>query len=211
MPSRPSYLLIGALLTALVAIALISWTAWEMSRPVPVVQFGGVRSVAVAPSVQIGGPFTLTDHTGRTVTDEAWRGKFMLIYFGYGFCPDVCPTELQIMSSALDVLEDDAERIQPLFITVDPERDTVEFMADYVSNFHPSMIGLTGQTAAIQAAAAAYRVYFKKVEDDSSAEYLVDHTSFVYLMGPDGKFLTMFRAGAEPQDMARTVASYMGQ
>lgn len=211
MSSRPSYQLIGALLAALAAIGLITWVAWYLTRPAPIGQMGEVRSVAVPPTVQIGGPFSLTDHQGHAVTDEAWRGKLMLIYFGYGYCPDVCPTELQIMSNALDALEDDAERVQPLFISVDPTRDTVEFMADYVSHFHPSMVGLTGSPEAIAKAAKAYRVYYEKVEDESLTDYLVNHSSFIYLMGPDGKFLTMFRAGTDPATMARTIASYLGK
>ena len=120
MVSRPSYPLIAVLLVALAAIGLITWVAWSLTGPTPRVQVGDVRTVAVAPTVKIGGPFTLIDHTGRTVSDATWRGKLMLIYFGYGFCPDVCPTELQIMSGALDALDDeDAARVQPLFITVD--------------------------------------------------------------------------------------------
>lgn len=210
MSSRPSYLLIGSLLAALAAIGLITWIAWDLMRPAPAVQAGDVSSVAIPPTIRIGGPFTLTDHNGRTVTDETWRGKLMLIYFGYGFCPDVCPTELQIMSSALDALEDDAARVQPLFITVDPERDTVDFLADYVTHFHPRLVGLTGSMDAIEKVASEYRVYYEKVKDDSSStEYLVNHSSFVYLIGPDGDFLTMFRSGTNPATMARTIISYL--
>lgn len=209
MASRPSYPLIAVLLAALAAIGLITWVAWTLTRPAPRVQVGDVRTVAIAPAVKIGGPFTLVDQTGATVSDTTWRGKLMLIYFGYGFCPDVCPTELQIMSGALDALGDDAARVQPIFITVDPERDTVEFMADYVSHFHPDMVGLTGTEAAINEAAKAFRVYHRKAVDDSATDYLVDHSSFVYLMGPDGNFLTMFNTGTDPHTMAQTIQSYL--
>ncbi|MEX2616037.1 MAG: SCO family protein [Alphaproteobacteria bacterium] len=209
MASRPSYPLIAVLLAALAAIGLITWVAWTLTRPAPRVQVGDVRTVAVAPTVKIGGPFTLVDQTGKTVSDTTWRGKLMLIYFGYGFCPDVCPTELQIMSGALDALGNDAARVQPIFITVDPERDTVDFMADYVSHFHPDMVGLTGTEAAVNEAAKAFRVYHRKAVDDSATDYLVDHSSFVYLMGPDGDFLTMFNAGTDPRTMAQTIQSYL--
>lgn len=209
MVSKPSYPLIVVLLAALAAIGLITWVAWTLTRPAPRVQVGDVRTVAVAPTVKIGGPFTLVDHTGRTVTDATWRGKLLLVYFGYGFCPDVCPTELQIMSGALDALGEDAARVQPLFITVDPERDTVEFLADYVSHFHTNLIGLTGTQEAVNEAATAYRVYHKKVVEDSATDYLVDHSSFVYLIGPDGNLLTMFNTGTDPRTMAQTILSYL--
>jgi cytochrome oxidase Cu insertion factor (SCO1/SenC/PrrC family) len=209
MPSRPSYLLIGVLLATLAAIGLITWIAWYVTQPEPVAAMGEVSSVAVTPSVQIGGPFALTDHMGNSVTEKTWRGKLTLIYFGYGFCPDVCPTELQIMSNALDALKARGESVQPLFITVDPERDTQEFLADYVTHFHPRLIGLTGSKESIAKAAKAFRVYYEKVEDGSSTDYLMNHSSFIYLMGRNGEFLTMFRAGSDAATMARTIASYL--
>jgi protein SCO1 len=159
----------------------------------------------------IGGPFTLTDQTGRTVTDKTYAGKFELIYFGYTFCPDACPTDLQVMSRALDMLGDSAGRIQPIFITIDPERDTRVVMGDYVSQFHPSLIGLTGTLEQTAAAARAYRVYYKKA--DSPVEggvYVMDHSSFTYLMGPDGSFLESFGPGTGPEDMALRIREIMG-
>jgi len=204
-------MLIGALLATLAAIGLIAWVVWYKTRPVPVMQVGSVSSTAVTPTIQIGGPFALTDNKGRAVTDKTWRGKLMLIYFGYGYCPDVCPTELQIMSNALDAMGKDAKRIQPLFITVDPKRDTVAFLADYVSHFYPRLIGLTGSPEAIRKVADEYRVTYEKVEDDSdaSADYSIDHSSFIYLMGTDGRFLTMFNTGTDAVTLARTIKSYL--
>src|SRR5690606_11015171 len=113
---------------------------------------GSVRTVGEA---LVGGPFALTDHTGERVTDQDFRGRYMLVYFGYTWCPDVCPTELQVISSALDELGDKAAQIRPIFITVDPERDTVAQMADYVANFHPSFVGLTGSSEEVAAVAKA--------------------------------------------------------
>ena len=159
----------------------------------------------------IGGPFTLTDQTGKAVTDKTYAGKYELIYFGYTFCPDACPTDLQVMSSALDMLGSEAARIQPIFITIDPERDTVPVMADYVSHFHPSLIGLTGTPEQTAAAAKAYRVYYKKAPSPvEGGVYLMDHSSFTYLMGPDGGFLESFAPGTDPEDMARRVREIMG-
>jgi len=154
----------------------------------------------------IGGPFELRAHDGQTVTNETFKGVFTLIYFGFTYCPDVCPTELQVMSSALDLLGDDAEKVRPLLITVDPERDTVDIMAQYVANFHPRLMGLTGTPEQISTAASAYRVYYEKVEDPgSNAAYTMDHSSIVYLMGPDGNFIAHFGPGTGPEKMAEKI------
>ena len=128
----------------------------------------------------------------------------MLIYFGYTYCPDVCPTSLSRNASALDILGPEGEEIVPVLITVDPQRDTPELLQSYVPHFHPRMVGLTGTTEQIADVARAYRVYFAKAEEEgaSSDNYLIDHTSITYLMGPDGKFLQHFSHNAEPEAMA---------
>lgn len=154
----------------------------------------------------IGGPFELVMHDGSTVTNETFKGELMLIYFGFTFCPDVCPTELQIMSNALDLVGDDAEQVRPILISIDPERDTPEAMAQYVRHFHPRMTGLTGTPEQIAAAAKAYRVYYERVEDPgSNAEYTMDHSSIVYLMDKEGQFVTHFGPGTKPEKMAETI------
>ena len=144
----------------------------------------------------VGGPFILTDHDSRPVTDGDYKGQYMLIYFGFAHCPDICPSALQVMSAALDEIGETANAIVPIFITVDPERDGVEEVKAYVSAFHPRMVGLTGKPEEVAKAAKAYRVYYRKVEDPgSSGSYTLDHTSIIYLMGPDGKFVTHFTHG----------------
>jgi len=153
----------------------------------------------------IGGPFQLTDHQGRTVTEASFRGRFTLIYFGFTFCPDFCPTSLQIMADALDQIGPAAQRVQPILITVDPERDTVEQLAAYVPSFGPNMIGLTGTMEQISAAARAYRVYFKKADGGSATDYGVDHSSIIYLMGPDGRFITHFTHQATAEQIAAAI------
>jgi protein SCO1/2 len=158
----------------------------------------------------IGGPFELVDQNGKTRTDKDFRGKYMLVYFGYTFCPDVCPTELQVMANAMDQLDDKiASQVQPIFITVDPERDTVQAMADYVPHFSPRLVGLTGTLEQTSAAAKAYRVYYaksyEKGEPKDSDTYLVDHSSFTYLMGPDGKYIRHFNYGVTPEKMAQGI------
>jgi protein SCO1/2 len=159
--------------------------------------------------VQIGGPFSLVDHNGRQVTQADYAGRYLLIYFGYTYCPDVCPTELQTMTEALDLLGDDAKAVQPLFITIDPARDTVPAMADYVSHFYDSFVGLTGSAAQVAAAAKAYRVYYAKGPEEEDGVYLMDHSSFIYLMGPDGGYLAHFGPQTSPQAMADKIRSFL--
>jgi protein SCO1/2 len=153
----------------------------------------GQPSVGTSGSALVGGPFTLTDHKGRTVTEKDFLGRYMLVFFGFTNCPDICPTGLQVVSAALDQLGTKAEQIVPVLITVDPERDTSEVLAEYVKAFHPNMVGLTGSLENIQAVAKAYRVYFKKAQSGTDPkDYTMDHTSIIYLMGRDGKFITHF-------------------
>ena len=158
----------------------------------------------------IGGPFTLTDQDGKRVTEQTYRGKYMLVVFGYTTCPDVCPAELQTMANAMNALGAKADKINPIFITIDPERDTVERMAEYVKNFHAGFVGLTGSPEEIKQAARAYRAYYAKAEGTGSATgYLMDHSAFIYLMNPDGEYVTHFAYGAAPEKIAVTIEKAM--
>lgn len=169
-----------------------------------------VAAVKTSGKALIGGPFSLVDQNGRRVSEKTYKGKFMLIYFGYTFCPDVCPTELQVMSSALDLLGTPAKRIQPIFISIDPERDTVAVLADYMTNFHDSFVGLTGTPQEIKAAAKAYRVYYSKVKEDGSPEdYLMDHSSIIYLMNERGEFVKHFSFGVSPDELAAGIKKFL--
>ena len=152
----------------------------------------------------VGGPFTLTAHTGERISDEAFRGKFMLVAFGFTHCPDVCPAELQVMTAALDEMGPAAERVQPLFITIDPERDTADHLAEYMSYFHPRFIGLTGSREEIAAVAEAYHVWYEKVDGDSP-DYAMDHTSIMYLMDTDGEFVQHFSFGTSADPLAHAL------
>jgi cytochrome oxidase Cu insertion factor (SCO1/SenC/PrrC family) len=166
----------------------------------------GVTSLLYRTSVEtgsgvalIGGPFTLVNQKGETVTEKSFAGKYMLLFFGYTYCPDICPTELQVMSKAIDDLGKNADQITPIFVTIDPERDTREVVANYVSSFHERLIGLTGTPDQIAAMAKAYRVFYAKVANQTSPkDYLMDHSSIVYLMGKDGKFLKHFAYSTDP-------------
>jgi protein SCO1/2 len=158
----------------------------------------------------IGGPFTLVDHNGRTVTDQDFRGRWLLIYFGYTFCPDVCPTSLTLAASALDRL-DPAQRklVVPVFVTVDPVRDTPAVMKDYVGAFLPDMVGLTGSEEQVAAAMKSYKVYAAKAKSDDPASYTVDHSSILYLVGPDGRFVQHFPHGAGIEDVAAGLKKHL--
>jgi protein SCO1/2 len=157
----------------------------------------------------IGGAFTLTDQNGRTVTDQDFRGKLMLVYFGYTFCPDACPTALLQMGQALDTLGADGDAVQPVFITVDPERDTVEQLKTYAANFHPRLAALTGSPAQTAQAAKAYRVYYARAADSGTTDYLMDHTSIIYLMGRDGRYLTHFTHASTPEQIAAAIRKHL--
>jgi len=161
--------------------------------------------------VTIGGPFQLIDHTGKAVTDADFRGKYTLIYFGYTYCPDVCPTSLSIMADALDMLDaDDLDKLVPIFISVDPDRDTPAALADFVPHFHDKMIGMTGTHEQVKAAARAFKSYYAKVnEDDPDGNYLMDHSSITYLMGPDGLYAAHFSHGTPPETMAKRLADIL--
>lgn len=162
-------------------------------------------------TVTLGGPFTLVDNTGKTVTDKDFQGKYMMVYFGYTFCPDVCPTSLGTIAAALDIIgPEKAAKVTPVFITIDPERDTTEVLADYVPNFHPSIVGLGGTVEQVTAVAGSYRAYFAKVNAEEDPEnYSVDHSSVVYLMGPDGQFVVHFSHGTTAEDMSAKLADIL--
>jgi protein SCO1/2 len=152
----------------------------------------------------IGGAFALIDQNGKRCIDADFRGKFMLVYFGFTFCPDVCPTDLQQMGLAVDRLGAAGDAVQPIFITVDPERDTPEHLKNYVANFHSRFIGLTGDAPAIHEAARVYRAYYAKV-DLGKSDYAVDHSSFIYLMGRDGEYLGFFPPGTSADILVGTL------
>ena len=152
----------------------------------------------------IGGPFALIDHTGKRRTDEDFRGKLLLIYFGYSYCPDVCPTDPQQIGLAVDGLGARAEAVQPLFISLDPERDTAVHLADYVPSFHPRLIGLTGSAEQIRRVALAYKVYYAKYPPDSS-DYVIDHSAFIYLVDKTGKYIGFFPPGTTADRMIEII------
>ena len=159
----------------------------------------------------IGGPFTLEDGSGKPVTNRDFRGKYMLVYFGYTFCPDVCPTTLNAVADAMDKLGPAASRIQPLFITVDPQRDTPTVVRQYAAAFSPRIEGLTGTPGQIALVAKEYRVYYAKERTGPGPDdYAMDHSSVLYLMGPDGRFIAPVRADQSGDELAAKLKHLMG-
>ena len=156
-----------------------------------------------------GGPFSLSDHTGKEVTDQDFTGRYRLIYFGFTYCPAICPTELQRISTVLKTLGATGEKIQPIFVTVDPERDTVDIMKNYVSLFHPRLIGLTGTPGQIETVKKAYKIYAVKVQDDTMSDYTVDHSSFIYFLGPDDNLLQIFKVDDSVESISKTIRQFL--
>lgn len=191
----PFRLLIIALLTLVVAGGAVLW--YERTP--------ALTQEQSANRTLVGGPFILIDSHGKTQTEALLRGHLSLVYFGFTYCPDICPTELAAIGAAIERFEaahpDKVGLVQPVFISVDPERDTPAVIGPYVAAFHPRMIGLTGTPAQIEAAKKAYRVYAAKRQDPEMTDYTVDHSSLIFLMDRDGRYVAHFGAGADPADI----------
>lgn len=178
-----------------------------------------VRTIGVReppPPVTVGeaairSEFSLIDHNGNRVTEADFLGRWQLVFFGFTHCPDVCPTTLAYMANVLDRFGGEVERVAPIFITVDPSRDTPEVMAEYVQAFHPKLVGLTGSEAEVAAAAQSFRVYYERMEEETAPDgYLMAHSGHIYLMTPEGRFEDVFREGDQSaEDMAADVLARM--
>lgn len=159
---------------------------------------------------RIGGPFTLTDHTGKKRALADFRGRFTLLYFGFTNCPDVCPTDLYSMSKAIEELGPDGEKVNLVFVTLDPERDTPEKLSQYISLFHPRLVALTGTPGEIRNAANLYKVYFQKTKlGEGANDYTVDHSAFVYLLNPEGRYLGFYPPNTSPYRIAQIVRQWL--
>lgn len=177
-------------------------SVFGQQMPMPSTGGGGMQ---LPPGVQLGGAFSLTDHTGRAVTEQDFAGRWLLVYFGFTYCPDVCPTELGTIAAALDEMGEAGEAVTPILVTIDPARDTPEQLADYVSSFHPRMIGLTGTAEQVAEVARRYRVFYARAQRPDMTEYTMDHSSFIYLVGPDARVRSLFRMETPPEAIAAAV------
>jgi protein SCO1/2 len=192
-----SLMLVLAGLLVIALAVLLAWAATRADKPAAI--SGVVESIGVA---QVGGPFALVDHTGKPRTDADFRGKYLLVFFGFTHCPDVCPTGLATVAQALEALGPAADRIVPAFVSVDPERDTPELLGGYVTAFSPRFVGLTGTAEQIAQVAEAYRVVYRKIDVRAPDAYSMMHSALFYLMGPDGKFVAHFGSGTSAEQMA---------
>ena len=203
MPSTQTYALAAA---AIVVAGLGVGAFVAMSADDRFAECGGGMATGGA---TIGGPFTLVSETGETVTDADVITRPTLVYFGYTFCPDVCPVDVAVMAQAATILEENGAPVNTAFVTVDPARDTPEVVAGFTELMHPDMIGLTGSAEQVAAAAKAYKVYFQKAEGDDPEYYLMDHSAFIYLMAPDEGFLQVYRRGEAPEAIAENVGCFV--
>lgn len=198
-----------AIAGSVAAAILIAGTIWLTTKPSADDRFASCRAGQIAGgSAAIGGPFTLVSETGETVTDQDVLTEPSLIYFGYTFCPDVCPLDVARNAVAIDILEENGEIVQPVFISIDPKRDTPEVVADYTEIMHPRMIGLTGSDEQVKVASQAYRTFYK-AHDTGDDFYLVDHSTLSYLVFPDRGFAEFFRRDESPERMAERIQCFL--
>nr|WP_319948514.1 SCO family protein [uncultured Shimia sp.] len=196
---------------AVVAVIALLGGMWYMSKDAADDdQFAQCRQGQVAGGTSaIGGPFTLVSETGETVTDKDVITEPSLLYFGYTFCPDVCPLDNSRNAEAIELLETRGQIVQPVFISIDPNRDTPEVMAEFTDYLHPRMLGLTGSAEQVKAASQAYRTYYKKQESDDEEYYLVDHSTFTYLVMPEQGFVEYFKRDVTPEQMADRIGCFV--
>ncbi len=195
--------------SALAAYGLYAWQAKWRAAQARQYERESLINASNGDASGVGGSFTLVNQDGKTVTEKDFAGKYLLVTFGFTYCPDVCPTKLQDMSLTLDELGAEAQWVQPVFISIDPQRDTPEQMKNYVSLYHNAIVGLTGTPEQIAATAKTFKVYYKRGEDVGNGDYMMDHATTIYLLGQDGKALEVFTEGATPQAMAAAIKSYL--
>jgi protein SCO1/2 len=160
---------------------------------------------------RVGGPFTLTDQNGNARSLADFRGKLVLLYFGYTFCPDVCPADLLAIGRLVQALGKDGETVQPVFVTLDPKRDTQAILRDYAAAFHPRFVALRGSEQETRRIATAYKVYYEKVTPPGSSTYVIDHTAFIFLLDREGRYVAFFPPGTTVERMAVMMREALAQ
>ena len=198
LPSRSKLIAAAIMIIAALAIAALALTQWPTKGPIG------------SGTALIGGPFTMVNQKGETVTEKNFEGHYTIYFFGYTFCPDVCPTELQVLTAALKELGPDGSKITPVFVSIDPERDKPKIIGEYVANFDSRLVGLTGTPEQLAAMARAFHVFYKKVPNAKDPQnYDMDHSSILYLMGPDGKFAKHFPYTTDAKALALELKSVL--
>lgn len=204
--TRPGTIALGALSMA-IAIAIV-YAAMRESSPAENVRradAAGLMNELMSGTAAVGGPFTLTNAFGKRVSLADFRGKVVVLYFGYTFCPDVCPTDLLAIARLLDTPGVDREQVQPVFVTLDPARDTPAQLATYVQSFSPRIVALSGTESEVRAVATSYKVFYEKVRPPGSAHYVIDHTAFIYIIDPQGNYAGFFPPGTGVERMSAVV------
>ncbi len=207
MQQKNFFILVGVLLMVLVSVVGYALTPAGKGAPKATAQATG--NVSTAGIEGLGGAWALTDHNGKGVTDKDYSGKFRLMFFGFTYCPDVCPTELKRLTLVLEGLGDDAAEITPLFVTIDPERDSPKVLKDYLARFDERFIGLTGSVKQIEHMEDIYKVYSAKAQDPAHTEYTMNHSALVYLIAPDDKVLRLFHSSETPAQMIDIIRQAM--
>ena len=179
------------------------WVAWQ----VPAIAHKPSSSTnrEIAQAAELGGPFSLTDHTGRRVSNSELGGQILLVYFGYTYCPDICPVDVQSIAAAIDLLDSDESRVRTVFITIDPERDTPLRLSEWLHAIHPRLVGLTGSASEIEKVAHLFGVEYERISDGRTVDYTVNHPGLIYLLEPDGHVLTLVPSGTAPEALAATL------
>jgi cytochrome oxidase Cu insertion factor (SCO1/SenC/PrrC family) len=198
LPSRSKLIFAAVMIVAAFGLAALALTQWPSKGPMG------------SGTALIGGPFTMINQKGETVTEKTFEGHYTIYFFGYTFCPDVCPTELQVLSAALKELGPDASKITPVFVSIDPERDTPKIIGEYVANFDSRLVGLTGTPEQLAAMARAFHIFYQKVPNAKDPQiYDMDHSSILYLMAPDGKFAKHFPYTTDAKALALELKSVL--
>lgn len=200
MKQQSFFILVGVLLMVLASVI-----GYAVMPPAPSTSAADTPIRATAGIEGLGGSWTLTDHDGKTVTDKDVTGTYRLMFFGFTYCPDVCPTELKRLAIVLDMLGDDAQKIRPLFVTVDPERDTPAVLKEYLARFDAGVTGLTGTIPQIEHMEKIFKVYSAKTENEEYTEYMVNHSALLYFIGPDDNVIHLFHSKNTPEDMANFI------
>ena len=190
-----------------IAVAAGCWTLWPQATEER--SAAALMDAVMWNKEPVGGPFALVDHNGQRRTEADFHGKFLVIYFGFTFCSDVCPIDLQAIAAMVDKLGPDGDAVQPLFITVDPEKDTPEQLKRHVALFHPRLIGLTGNPRQVRQVALAYKVYYAKTEPTKKAGYEIDHTGFIFLVDAGGKYVGFLPPGTPPDRLVDVVRPHL--
>jgi cytochrome oxidase Cu insertion factor (SCO1/SenC/PrrC family) len=182
----------------------------EPSAPEPRAEAARLMSELMSGRHRIGGPFALADAAGRAVALDDFRGKLVLLYFGFASCPDVCPTDLATVGQALRELGGAADAVQPLFVTLDPQRDTPEVLREYAAAFHPRFVALTGTDAEVRRVATQFKVYYQKVKLPGASTYTIEHTAYTFLLDREGQFVTLFPPGTPAERMVFMLREALG-